>query len=138
MPVNLQNDPIWKQLDNLSRRVNPETLALAHIEECENKIRGYWHGSEHYEEIYFTSPLRAELESISVKNRRSVPHHVHSVKMSFLLFGQSVSSHAMLNDDDDDEIGELTLVFNSKMEFIDENWIIDVDSPFIIAKRGKK
>ena len=136
MPVNLQNDPIWNQLDDLSKRVNPETLALAHIEECENKIRGYWHGSEHYEEIYFTSPLRAELESISVKNRRSIPNHVHSVKMSFLLFGQSVPSHSMLDDDDDDEIGELTLVFNSKMEFIDENWIIDVDSPFIIAKRG--
>ncbi len=75
---------------------------------------------------------------ISVKNRKSVPNHVRSVKMSFLLFGQRVLSHAMLNDDDDDEIGELTLIFNSKMGFIDENWMIDVDSPFIIAKRGKK
>ena len=62
--------------------------------------------------------------------------------MSFLLFGQPLPSPSMLNDEDDDEdeddnsIFELTLVFNSKMEFIDENWIIDVESPFIIAKRG--
>ena len=136
MPVNLQNDPIWNQLDDLSRRVNPETLALAHIEECENKIRGYWHGSEHYEEIYFTSPLRAELESISVKKRKSVPHNFRSVKMNFLLFGQPVPSQSQLTDEDDDEIGELTLVFNDQMEFIDENWIIDVESPLIVAKRG--
>ena len=58
--------------------------------------------------------------------------------MSFLLFGQPLPSQSMQNDEDDDEIGELTLVFNSKMGFIDENWIIDVDSPFIIAKRGKE
>ena len=138
MPVNLQNDPIWNQLDDLSRRVNPETLALAHIEECENKIRGYWHGSEHYDEIHFTSPLRAELESISVKNRRSVPQHFRSVRMSFLLFGQPLPSQSQLTDEDDDEIGELTLVFNEKMEFIDENWILDVESPFIIAKQSNR
>jgi hypothetical protein len=138
MAVNLHNDPIWNQLDDLSRRVNPETLALALLCECENKIRGYWHGNEHYEEIYFTYPLRAELESISVKNRNSVPHHFRSVKMSFLLFGQPVPSQTQLTDEDDDEIGELTLVFNSQMEFIDENWMIDVESPFLIAKRAQK
>lgn len=151
MPVNLQNDPIWNQLDGLSRRIGPETLALAHIEEwspkltlARNKIRGYWHGNEHYEEIFFTSPLRAELESISVKSRRSVPQDVRSVKMSFLLFGGPIVSESISvdddydEDDDDDEVGELTLVFNSKMEFVDENWIIDVESPFVVAKRRKE
>jgi hypothetical protein len=32
------------------------------------------------------------------------------------------------------KIGELSLIFDENMEFIDETWQIDIGSPFIITK----
>jgi hypothetical protein len=40
-------------------------------------------------------------------------------------------------DDVEKRIGELILIFDSNLEFIDENWLIDVKSPFVVAKRGQ-
>ena len=33
-----------------------------------------------------------------------------------------------------DEIGELTLILDPNFKVIDENWSIDLESPFIVAK----
>ncbi len=38
---------------------------------------------------------------------------------------------------EDEEMGELVLILNENIEIIDENWIIDVESPFVVAKRGQ-
>jgi len=32
---------------------------------------------------------------------------------------------------------KLAIIFDSKVEFIDENWLSDVKSPFVVAKRGQ-
>ncbi|MBC6418041.1 MAG: hypothetical protein GDA44_04245 [Prochloron sp. SP5CPC1] len=37
---------------------------------------------------------------------------------------------------DEVEIGELNLIVDHNLELIDENWFIDVDSPWVIAKTG--
>jgi hypothetical protein len=31
------------------------------------------------------------------------------------------------------KIGELVLVYDENLEFIDENWLLDVDSPMLIV-----
>ncbi|MGL5065074.1 MAG: hypothetical protein ACRC62_34325 [Microcoleus sp.] len=33
-----------------------------------------------------------------------------------------------------DEIGELTLILYPNLKVIDENWSIDLESPFVVAK----
>ena len=36
--------------------------------------------------------------------------------------------------DGDDEIGELTLILDTNLKIIDENWSLDIESPFVVAK----
>ncbi|NJS11568.1 MAG: hypothetical protein HC789_14940 [Microcoleus sp. CSU_2_2] len=40
----------------------------------------------------------------------------------------------LVSDDGDDEIGELTLILDANLKVIDENWSIDLESPFVIGK----
>ncbi|MBD2184986.1 hypothetical protein H6S82_04600 [Planktothrix sp. FACHB-1355] len=39
------------------------------------------------------------------------------------------------NEYKDDEIGDLILVLDENLQIVDENWIIDVESPFVLAKQ---
>lgn len=38
----------------------------------------------------------------------------------------------------DDEIGELTLILDANLKVVDENWSVDVESPFVVATRPKE
>ncbi|BCL37562.1 hypothetical protein [Nostoc sp. MS1] len=31
------------------------------------------------------------------------------------------------------KLGELVLVYNENLEFVDENWLLDVDSPLLVT-----
>jgi len=61
--------------------------------------------------------------------------------MTFLLKGNKTDQLAqntdsldisLDEDEDDDEFGELSLIVDENLDFVDENWFIDVDSPFVV------
>lgn len=126
------SNPIWDELDKLTTKIDTEALVKEHLKACRLMIRGYWHGDERYEEIRFISLPRPELVSISLRTTVDESKS-RSINMTFLLKGDTSSLN--IPHDEDDEFGELSIVVNENLEFVDENWLIDVDSPFVVAKR---
>ncbi len=123
--ISLETHPIWDEFDGLLTQIDAESLAREHLEECQYQIEGYWDDDQFYERIQLSHSLDLTLESSSLSTTTNGHKKDCFVKLNFLL-GQ-----------DNQEFGKLGLIFNSKMEFIDENWSIDVDSPFVVAKCKK-
>jgi hypothetical protein len=40
----------------------------------------------------------------------------------------------LIADEEDGEIGELTLILDPNLKVVDENWLLDVESPFVVAR----
>jgi hypothetical protein len=64
-----------------------------------------------------------------------IDNHVssHWIKLKFLLKPDlSATKNKLVSDDD--EIGELTLILDPNFQIIDENWLLDVASPFLVTQ----
>lgn len=135
--VTLINYQIWDELAKLLAPIDPNHLIKKHLESCNYKIRGYWDSNnKFYEEIAFIHPICAELIGRSI-GTNIINNHPTSdwIKLNFLLKAdRSASENNIVSDDGDDEIGELTLILDANLKVIDENWSIDLESPFIIVK----
>jgi len=137
MKVDLNNRPIWKYFEEMLALIDIKAMVREHLEDCHYKISGYWDENEYYEEIAFVGSLYAELVSSSLGITVGENDNSHWIKLKFLLKAEtSVDSDKPVSDVEK-RIGELTLIFDSNLEFIDENWLIDVKSPFVVAKRGQ-
>ena len=64
------------------------------------------------------------------------PNNSHCIKLNFLLLADSFADSGKPMSDVKKRIGELILIFDENLEFVDENWLIDVKSPFVVAKRA--
>ena len=94
MSATLEKHPVWDELAKLVKQIDAESLAMQHLAKGPNRLRGYWDGDEHYEEILFTSPLRSEFVSLSLQtptNGHETPRHL---TMTFLLKGDTVANKA--------------------------------------------
>jgi hypothetical protein len=127
---------IWDELAKLLAPIALNHLIEKHLESCNYKIRGYWHNNKFYEEIAFIHPIYAELIGRSIGTNIINNHPTsHWIKLKFLLkVDLSASENNLVSDDGDDEIGELTLILDANLKVIDENWSIDLESPFVVAK----
>lgn len=135
--VTLTNHQIWDELAKLLAPIDINHLATQHLESCNYKIRGYWDSNnKFYEEIAFIHPICAELIGRSLGTNIINSHPTSDwIKLKFLLKADlSASENNLVSDDDDEEIGELTLILDTNHTVIDENWLIDVESPFVVAK----
>ncbi len=117
--LELKTHPVWQDLTNVLENLNPHALAMEHLELCNYKIRGYWDEQDKFhEEIVLPYTLSAELSGSSLgmteKNRW--------IKLEFTLNLETISNYKR-----EQKIGELGLVYDENMEFIDENWQIDMD-----------
>jgi hypothetical protein len=111
-----------------------ESMAIEHLQYSNYTIFGYWDESDNfYEKVIFKQPIFAKLSSYSIgKNLPENPSE-YWIKLKFLLKGDDVTeSEESLNLDA--IIGELTLILDANFKFIDENWSININSPFITAK----
>ncbi|MCZ6679212.1 MAG: hypothetical protein O7E52_18435 [Candidatus Poribacteria bacterium] len=136
MNVSLNNHPVWDEFDKVLTQIDVKALAMEHLAACNYKVNGYWDEDEFYEEIAFVSPLRVELANSSV-GKTQIDHHSHRwVRLQFSLKLDTSASEAE-QPSDDEEIGELTLVLDSAWRIVDENWVIDVQSPFVTAKKAQ-
>jgi hypothetical protein len=134
--VTVTNHQIWDELAQLLAPIDLNHLIIKHLESCNYKICGYWESNKFYEEIAFIHPICAELIGRSIGTNIINNHpSSHWIKLKFLLKADlSAGENNLVSDDGNDKIGELTLILDTNLKFIDENWSIDIESPFVIAK----
>ncbi|MGB7895000.1 MAG: hypothetical protein WCF82_24305 [Microcoleus sp.] len=134
--VTVTNHQIWDELAQLLAPIALNHLIIKNLESCNYKIRGHWDSNKFYEEIAFIHPICDELIGRSSGTNIINNHPTsHWIKLKFLLKADlSASENNLVSDDGDDEIGELTLILDTNLKIIDENWLIDLESPFIVAK----
>jgi hypothetical protein len=135
--VTLTNYQIWDKIAKILAPIDINRLATQHLESCNYKIRGYWDSNnKFYEEIAFIHLICAESSGRSIGTNIINNHPTsHWIKLKFLLKADlSAGENKLVSDDGDDEIGELTLILDAHLKVIDENWLIDIESPCVIAK----
>jgi hypothetical protein len=137
MKVKLNNHQIWKEFEEMLALIDIKEIVRKHLEDCHYKISGYWDENEYYEEIAFIGFPYAELVSSSLGITVGEDDNYHWIKLKFLLKADSSVDLDKPVSDVEKRIGELTLIFDSNLEFVDENWQINVKSPFVVAKRGQ-
>jgi len=114
---------VWNSLFQLLDEIEPCKIAKQHLESCNYNIQGYWDSENRfYEQVtLLDSPTITLVNSaigINQVNEKAVPW----IKLEFLL----TPYHS-----EDEEIGELTLVLDTRLNIIDENWCLDLDSPVV-------
>jgi hypothetical protein len=126
--LQLKNHKLWQDLTDILENLDVNTLIKEHLEECDYKICGYWDEQDkYYEEITLPRSLEAELISSSA----SVTNKEHLLQLKLLL---KVLNNHDVDMQNSEKLGELTLVYNDNLEFIDENWLLDTESPLLEIK----
>ncbi len=126
--LEFKTHPVWQNLTEVLKNLDPSALVTEHLELCHYQVTGYWDEEDNfYEEITLPSPLSAELAigAIGVTGKH------RWIKLTFDLKADNQDG---LNYQDTQKIGQLTLTYNENLEFLDENWRLDVNSPLLIAK----
>ncbi|MBE9097528.1 hypothetical protein [Tychonema sp. LEGE 07203] len=134
--LTVTNRQIWDELAKLLAPIALNHLIEKHLESCNYKIRGYWDDNKFYEEIALIQPIYGELIGRSIGTNIINNHPTsHWIKLKFLLKADlSAVENNLVSDDGDDEIGELTLILDPNLQVTDENWSIDLESPFVVAQ----
>ncbi|MEH1810209.1 MAG: hypothetical protein ACYTXT_27260 [Nostoc sp.] len=118
--IELQNHQVWRDLTEILETLDTNALAKKHLELCDYKICGYWDEQDkYYETITLPRILEAELVSSSI----GVTYKERFLQLKFFLIASAV--------DGTQKLGELVLIYNENLEFIDENWLLDIDSPML-------
>ncbi|BAY60509.1 hypothetical protein NIES22_05680 [Calothrix brevissima NIES-22] len=124
--LELKNHQVWQDLTNILDSLDANILVQEHLEQSDYKVCGYWDEQDkYYETITLPRHLKAELVSSSL----GVTHKERFLKLKFFLIADAVDGEQAHTQ----KIGELVLVYNENLEFVDENWILDIDSPILIT-----
>jgi len=107
--------------------LDANSLVLEHLALCDYQISGYWDESDRfYEQIILPRTLSHQLVSSGVifngDKRR--------IQLNFTLNIETATIP--------EAIAELMLVYDENLEFIDENWQIDLNSEFIKVQRSTR
>jgi hypothetical protein len=121
--ITLKAHPIWQNLSQALTQIDPAQIARQHLQDCQFEIHGYWDENDQpYETIRFQQPLIPQLISSSLGVTPNQIDNTHWLQLRYTL---TVPPSAT--------VGELLLILNDNLEVIDENWVIDVQSPYVIA-----
>jgi hypothetical protein len=105
-----------------------------HLESCDYKICGYWdEQDEFYEEIILPRSLSTELVSTSI----GVTDRNRWIKLKFVLKTDRIVHKDWSNVNSRPNLGELTIIYDENLQFVDENWQLNIDSPSLVAKQQK-
>ncbi|MEH2037164.1 hypothetical protein [Nostoc sp.] len=118
--LELKNHQVWRDLTEILETLDTNALAKKHLELSDYKICGYWDEQDkYYETIILPRTLEAELVSSSI----GVTDKERFLQLKFFLIASAV--------DGTQKLGELVLIYNENLEFIDENWLLDIDSSML-------
>jgi hypothetical protein len=128
MQLELKNHPVWKDLTEILENLDSDTLVREHLNACGYRVYGYWdEQDQYYEEVVLPENLQAELVGSSI----NVSHGERSLRLKFSLkFDRDRESSLH----EAEPIGELVLIYNEDLEFMDENWLLEVMSPALKVK----
>jgi hypothetical protein len=122
--LELKNHQVWQDLTEILQSLDANLLVQEHLDQCDYKVCGYWdEQDEYYEKITLPRTLEAELVSSSI----GVNHEERFLQLKFLLIADAVDNTKTASSNAQ-KLGELVLVYDENLEFIDENWLLDVDS----------
>ena len=114
--LQLKNHQIWQDLTEILENLDTNSLVQKHLEQCCYTINGYWDEQDkYYESITLPHPIEAKLVSSFV----GITQDNRFLKLKFSLMNFL------------ENIGELVLIYNENLELIDENWLLDIDSPML-------
>jgi hypothetical protein len=123
--LQLKNHQVWQDLSEILEILDANTLVKKHLELSDYKICGYWE-DKYYETITLPRTLEGEVVSSSI----GVTHKERFLQLKFFLTVYAVDSTQTANNNPQ-KLGELVLIYNENLEFIDENWLLDIDSPML-------
>jgi hypothetical protein len=113
----LKTNPVWQDLTNILETIDSEALIKEHLELCEYKVCGYWDDRDvYYEEINLPSTLQADLASGYI----GLANADRFLQLKFFLKVADLSDRSR-------KIGEVVLIYDENLDFVDEKWIIDID-----------
>ena len=114
--LKLKNHQIWQDLTEILESLDTNSLVQKHLEQCCYTINGYWDEQDkYYESMTLPHPIEAELVSSFV----GVTEDKHFLKLQFSIMNFL------------ENICELVLIYNENLELVDENWLLDIDSPLL-------
>jgi len=127
--IELKNHPVWQDLTELLENLDANSLVTEHLELCDYKVCGYWdEQDEFYQEISLPRSLSAELVSSSIGRTGKK----RWIQLKFVLQADRIASEDWSNANATQNLGKLTITYNENLQFVDENWQINIDSPLII------
>lgn len=125
--LELKNHQVWRDLTEILENLDANILVKEHLNQCDYKVCGYWdEQDEYYETITLPRILEAELVTSSI----GVTHQERFLQLKFSLIADGADTTQAQNNHTQ-KIGELVLVYNENLEFVDENWLLDIDSPML-------
>lgn len=121
--LELKNHQVWQELTEILENIDANALVSEHLELCDYKVCGYWdEDDKFYEEILLPRSLSARLISSSI----GVTGKKRWIQMKFVLEANQIITIAPINNKAQ-KIGELILIYDENLEFVDENWQIDIN-----------
>ncbi|WP_199245160.1 hypothetical protein [[Phormidium] sp. ETS-05] len=124
MTLQLKTHPVWQDLTEVLANLDANALVTEHLKLCDYKISGYWDEQDKfYEEITLPRSLSPELVSSSI----GVTGNKRWIKLKFALKAERSAAEDLLNYNSTRDFGELTIVYDDSLQFIDENWQINME-----------
>ena len=136
MSLKIDDEQIWNDFGKMLTQIDVDTIFTEHLEKCGYKIHGYWHENEYYDEISFLGSIRGALTSASLGITKSEQRDQNWIQLKFSISSDTKTIRDRSSGDYKTRIGEVTLIFDSRMEFLDEKWLINIKSPFVATKKG--
>ncbi|MBW4645776.1 MAG: hypothetical protein KME23_22775 [Goleter apudmare HA4340-LM2] len=128
--LELKNHQVWRDLTEILEKLNTNILVQEHLQACDYQVCGYWdEQDEYYETITLPLDLNPQLVSSSI----GITHKERFLQLKFFLFSPIIEPKQTPNNHNH-KIGELVLIYNENLEFVDENWLLDIDSPMLIIR----
>lgn len=121
--LELKTHPIWRDLTEVLETLNTKALVTEHLELCDYKICGYWDRQDKfYEEITLPRSLSTELVSSSI----GVTGKKRWIQLKFVLKADRISAEHSLKERSKNNLGELTIIYDEHLQFIDEIWQVNI------------
>lgn len=126
--LTLQDRQIWQDLSSILENIDNEALVREHLDACEHKVCGYWDEDDtYYAEIILPRNLQSKLISSSI----GFTGKERFLQFKFVLFSDEINRYSSQPQ----QVGEVVLIYNENLEFINEGWTLDIDSPLLELKK---